>query len=52
MKKRTEKEKAARKLAQGKPGGESKYARKIRGDYPLNSPYRTIWSQFKPFGAR
>lgn len=42
---RRQKEQAAKKAkkraAMLVPGGESVYARKKRGDYPLNSPYRT-----------
>lgn len=36
--------KAKKEAAMKAPGGESVYARKRRGDYPKNSPYRTgIW---------
>jgi hypothetical protein len=36
--------KAKKKAAMAVPGGESVYARKKRGDFPLNSPYRTgVW---------
>lgn len=35
-----------------RPGLKSKYARKCRGDYPLNSPYRTAWAGRKPFGYK
>lgn len=39
-------EKKARKLASFKREGMSVYARKKRGEYPPNSPYRTIWAEY------
>lgn len=43
LRKRQAKKEAKRKK-QGNPGGESTYAKKKRGIYPPNSPYRTIWA--------
>lgn len=45
---RRRKERASKKAAKEKamkaPGFKSKYARKKAGDYPPNSPYRTVWA--------
>ena len=47
-----EKRRAAKFAKMKTAGGLSVYARKIRGDYPANSPYRGRWSDFNPDGGR
>jgi hypothetical protein len=39
------KKKAAKKSGQANPGGASVYALKRKGQYPQNSPYRTVWAE-------
>ena len=46
------KRKAAKRARMKASGGLSVYARKLKGDYPSNSPYRDQWSEFKPDGGR
>lgn len=44
QRKRREAKKAAKKAGMKAGGHESTYAKKKRGIYPPNSPYRTIWA--------
>lgn len=45
-KKRRAQKKAAKAASMKVGGHDSIYARKKRGIYPENSPYRTVWAQF------
>jgi hypothetical protein len=45
-----DKKRAAKKAAMSQPGAKSVYARKLRGEYPVNSPYAAggRWEHLEP----
>jgi hypothetical protein len=50
-KKARDKKRAEKAARMKRPGERSKYARKISGDLPENSPYRTRWPDAFPLGG-